>query len=134
MEESLNCFKFQSGRSKSSRLLMESLSSECIGLPSYEKASQSMTFQDDHIKQGRNRAWKFLRCVFVKNDGGDTEEIKDEKDLQTLEQNMEKTKTLVSQEKNMEKKATSESLEQVKEKKRKSWRPDPNRRWPVQGW
>ncbi|KAL5704601.1 hypothetical protein ACHQM5_023005 [Ranunculus cassubicifolius] len=102
------------GRSNSSFLVSESISGESARFTRYERISQSMRLPDEwnreelrhHEKRKKNKAVVVLARMFSRRPrGGDGDGKK----------------------------------EQVTgEKKKKSWysswMPDPNNRWPVQGW
>ncbi|KAG6766819.1 hypothetical protein POTOM_027993 [Populus tomentosa] len=98
------------GRSNSSLLISESISSECTRIARYENLSASMRMSNDQdIGYGsrKSRAYTFISKVFSFR--------KISSDCETRQQ-----ADMVTQEKKKGK------------KKRSSWLPDPERRWPVQ--
>ncbi|CAK7339561.1 unnamed protein product [Dovyalis caffra] len=100
------------GRSNSSLLVSESISSECAKIAGYERLSASMRMsseQDIRYRSRKSRAFMFISKVFsFRKISGDCE---------TKQQ-----ANMVTQE------------EKKRKKNRSSWLPDPGRRWPVQGW
>ncbi|KAG1341894.1 hypothetical protein COCNU_05G001230 [Cocos nucifera] len=94
------------GRSWSSRLVLESVSSECAAVAAYGRLSQSMrAFDDPQRQQHKGRLRVALSRLFSRKDGA------------------------------VPKLATEAVAGKTKEKKKRSkWLPDPDRRWPVQGW
>ncbi|KAJ0967764.1 hypothetical protein J5N97_024681 [Dioscorea zingiberensis] len=67
MEELCRSFRLD-GRSKSSRLVLESVSSECTAQTGYERLSQSMRFEDVAELKRRPKTWRFLSRVFFRID------------------------------------------------------------------
>lgn len=96
------------GRSYSSRLVSETITSEYAGIARYERLSKSMRLSGEQSciekKSIRNKDWGLLGKVFSFRKTPGAAEAK---------QGPEKV---------------------MKKKKRSSWLPDPDRRWPVQGW
>lgn len=93
--------------SRSERILLssESVTSECAKIAGYERLSQSMKFDEEDEQKKNKKGIGFLSKVLI-----------------TL------TKTSTTHERN-------EVVEkEKKEKKRSSWLPDPDKRWPIQGW
>ncbi|KAA8531878.1 hypothetical protein F0562_006406 [Nyssa sinensis] len=92
------------GRSNSSLLASELVSSEIARITGYERLTESMRLTDELStdRRRKNRAWKFLVKVFSFRKIGDDDVI-------------------------------GQPAEE-KKKSRSSWFPDPHRRWPVQGW
>lgn len=103
------------GISKSSRLVMESVSAEYSAMAGYQRLSQSMRFSDEMVQmrkqqRGSGRTWRFLSRVFS---GRKNVEVGEFEEQMTKEKESEKMKY---------------------KKRRSSWLPDPDTRWPVQGW
>ncbi|KAM7516256.1 hypothetical protein LguiA_005839 [Lonicera macranthoides] len=103
--------KHNLGRSNSSLLASELVSSEISRFTAYDKLSQSMrlTGESTVYRRRRNKAWSFLTKVFYFNKPDSADVIGR---LGT----------------NPPRKAAGE-----RNSRRSSWIPDPNRRWP-QGW
>ncbi|KAF9609830.1 hypothetical protein IFM89_018772 [Coptis chinensis] len=104
------------GRSNSSALLSESISPESARFTKYERLSQSMRLpdewnQDQLRRQKKKKAFYLLNRIFSRNgrQSGRTAENKGQGLRSQKEEN--KRKSWLS-----------------------SWLPDPNHRWPVQGW
>jgi hypothetical protein len=98
------------GRSYSSALVSETTTSEYAGITRYERLSKSMRQSGEHStekKSRRNKDWGFLSKVF----------------------SFRKTPGVAEAKQGPEKVTNSK-----KKKRRSSWLPDPDRRWPVQGW
>ena len=108
------------GRSYSSVLVPENITSDCDRITGYERLSQSMrasineneneydTIDDTTTRNNKNKTWGILRRVFSSRKRDDeTEKVKKE-------------------------------MNKMKKKKMKikwsSWLPDSEKRWPVQGW
>ncbi|CAK8539880.1 unnamed protein product [Lathyrus sativus] len=100
-------FRRSFSMSRSERILLssESVTSECAKIAGYERLSQSTKLDEEDEHKKNNKGIGFLSKVL------------------TL------TKTSTTHEGNevVEKK-------EKKEKKRSSWLPDPDKRWPIQGW
>ncbi|KAK9990413.1 hypothetical protein SO802_025398 [Lithocarpus litseifolius] len=104
------------GRSYSSALLPESITSDCNRITGYKRLSQSMrasindneydTIDDTTTRNNKNKTWGILRRVFSSRKRDDKAEK-------------------VKKETKMKKKTKS---------KWSSWLPDSQKRWPVQGW
>ncbi|XAR57898.1 hypothetical protein NMG60_11026188 [Bertholletia excelsa] len=101
-------------RSGSSVLASELGCSEIVRITAYERLSQSAGIASRDCPDGFRRrrktgAWTLLRKVFSfqKVDGG---HMKGRRAAATV------------------------APEEEKKNRRSSWLPDPNRRWPVQGW
>ena len=98
-------------RSHGSVLLSESVTSECARITGYERLSKSMRlsgeidFSDERPK--RKRGFGILSKVFAFRRMAEGPERPEVEESQTVEK---------------------------KQKKRCSWLPDPERRWPIQGW
>lgn len=119
MEQLSRSFRQQQGsssfklcRSDSSLLISESISTECARLASYERLSESMRLGNECVlgksRSKRNKAWGIVSKVLsFRKDSGDMET------KQPPEFDGERKKKL---------------------KKHSKWLPDPERRWPVQGW
>ncbi|KAJ8637051.1 hypothetical protein MRB53_011318 [Persea americana] len=106
-------------RSKSIILLhsSESISAECDSLTTYQRLSQSMRLPDELPVNGRKRkAWYALSRFFVLG--------QQEKDGDHMDKRKE-------DEKKKKKKKTTTARGNSRWS---SWLPDPNWRWPVQGW
>ncbi|CAL5188029.1 unnamed protein product [Lathyrus oleraceus] len=100
-------FRRSFSMSRSERILLssESVTSECAKIAGYERLSQSMKLdEEDEHKKNKKGTIGFLSKVL------------------TL------TKTSTTHE------ANEVAVEEKKEKKRSSWLPDPDKRWPIQGW
>jgi len=100
------------GRSNSSLLISESISSECTRVARYENLSASMRMSNDQdigYRSRKSRAYTFISKVFSFRKISSDCETRQQADMVTQE-------------------------EKKKKKKRSSWLPDPERRWPVQGW
>jgi len=100
------------GRSNSSLLISESISSECTRVARYENLSASMRMSNDQdigYRSRKSRAYTFISKVFSFRKISSDCETRQQADMVTQEEKKEK-------------------------KKRSSWLPDPERRWPVQGW
>lgn len=112
------------GRSNSSLLASESISTECARIAGYERLSESMRLSSEFNLHERRRsrknrrAWGVLSKVFSFHKAINDHD-KNNKQGGVVEEQEEEEK------KNMKKK---------KKKQRSLWLPDPNRRWPVQGW
>ncbi|KAJ1415310.1 hypothetical protein SESBI_18267 [Sesbania bispinosa] len=93
--------------SRSQRILLssESVTLECSRITGYERLSQSMRLEGE--------------CDFR-----DDEHKKHKKGMGLLSKVFFFTRISTPKEEDMA----------VKKKKRSSWLPDPNRRWPIQGW
>lgn len=107
------------GRSNRSLIVSESISSESARFTSYERLSESMRLSgtDNKYNHGCRKsrsAWGFFNKIFSskKIDGHDE---------------VNKGQQLVVKDEEKKKKKTAKSSPS-------SWLPDPNRRWPVQGW
>lgn len=101
---------FRIGRSYRSALVSETITSEYAGIARYERFSESMRLSGEHTtetKSRRNKDWGLLTLskVFSFRKSPGAAEAKQGRE------NVVK-----------------------KKKKRSSWLPDPDRRWPVQGW
>lgn len=95
------------GRSWSSRLVLESVPSECAAITGYGRLSRSMRALDEpQRQQDKARVWGVLGRLFSRKVGA------------------------------VPKLATEAVGGKAKEKKKRwsKWLPDPDRRWPVQGW
>ena len=105
--------KHNLGRSNSSLLASELVSSEISRFTAYEKLSESMrlTGESTVYRRRRNKAWSFLTKVFSFNKT-------DRGDVIGREGANHPPRTAAARERNS---------------RRSSWIPDPNRRWP-QGW
>ncbi|KAJ4962192.1 hypothetical protein NE237_022131 [Protea cynaroides] len=102
---------------KSSILLSETISDDCNRITAYERLSQSMGFSDFELSHGRPRKkkqqiWVCITWVFSMHGHGDRN------------QNNKEDATAVD----------SCKLQVEKKKRHPSWLPDPDRRWPIQGW
>lgn len=100
------------GRSNSSLLISESISSECTRVARYENLSASMRMSNDQdigYRSRKSRAYTFISKVFSFRKISSDCETRQQADMVTQEEKKGK-------------------------KKRSSWLPDPERRWPVQGW
>ncbi|KAG6767942.1 hypothetical protein NC652_018633 [Populus alba x Populus x berolinensis] len=100
------------GRSNSSLLVSESISSECTRVARYENLSASMRMSNDQdigYRSRKSRAYTFISKVFSFRKISSDCETRQQADMVTQE-------------------------EKKGQKKRSSWLPDPERRWPVQGW
>ncbi|ERN17481.1 hypothetical protein AMTR_s00059p00043290 [Amborella trichopoda] len=97
------------GKSKSLILLSESIPSECARFTSYERLSKSMKFEVGEIRSSHRKpsSTSFLSRFFSSFGRG---EVKQCEEVSVVKEKREK------------------------EKRKWSWRPDPDRRWPVQGW
>ncbi|KAJ7952996.1 hypothetical protein O6P43_024756 [Quillaja saponaria] len=105
-------------RSHSSRFLSESITSECSRITRYERVSESVRPTNEYdfreAEGGRkrnNRAFEILSKVFTLRRISVQEEIKQRRPV-----------------------AAAADKEEKKKKKRSSWLPDPDKRWPIQGW
>ena len=90
------------GRSKSSQLVLESVSLERTAAIGYKRLSRTMRFADEPEMQWRLKALRFFSRVFSKKDHSNVKKCSFNK--------------------------------KTKEKSKSSWLPDPNKRWPIQGW
>ncbi|KAL5099434.1 hypothetical protein RYX36_003761 [Vicia faba] len=92
--------------SRSERILLssESVTLECAKIAGYERISQSMKFDEEDEHKKNKKGIGFLSKIL------------------TL------TKTSTTHEGN------EVAEKEKKEKKRSSWLPDPDKRWPIQGW
>lgn len=108
------------GRSSSSLVASELVTSEIARITAYEKLSQSMRLTDEsttnHKHCKRNSAWTSLLKVFSYK----KVENATVKKRQTTAQTAAEAPRVVD-------------VGDAK-KRRSSWIPDPHRRWPVQGW
>lgn len=106
------------GRSYSSALVPESITSDCDRITGYKRLSQSMRVSindneneydtiDDTTTRNKNKTWGILRRVFSSRKRDDEAE--------------------------KVKKETNKMKKKVKSKW-SSWLPDSEKRWPVQGW
>ena len=106
------------GRSYSSALVPESITSDCDRITGYKRLSQSMRASindneneydtiDDTTTRNKNKTWGILRRVFSSRKRDDEAE--------------------------KVKKETNKMKKKVKSKW-SSWLPDSEKRWPVQGW
>lgn len=106
------------GRSYSSALVPESITSDCDRITGYKRLSQSMRASindneneydtiDDTTTRNKNKTWGILRRVFSSRKRDD--------EAEKVKKEMNK----------MKKKVKS---------KWSSWLPDSEKRWPVQGW
>ncbi|XXG81395.1 hypothetical protein AAC387_Pa09g2041 [Persea americana] len=107
---SLRSLRQQHARSKSILLSSECISAECVAFATYERLSRSVRLSGELTGHRRkSRPWLFLNCFVFgqqKQDGDDTNRAREDKEKKTS-----------------------------RDKSRwSSWLPDPNRRWPVQGW
>ncbi|KAK7842412.1 hypothetical protein CFP56_013995 [Quercus suber] len=109
------------GRSYSSALVPESITSDCDRITGYKRLSQSMrasindneneydTIDDTTTRNNKSKTWGILRRVFSSRKRDDEAE-----------------------------KVKKEMNKMMKKKKMKSkwssWLPDSEKRWPVQGW
>ncbi|WOK92275.1 hypothetical protein Cni_G00966 [Canna indica] len=104
------------GRSHSSRMLLESsVSSECAQVAKYERLSLSTRSSDEPRQRGpRVGVWRLLTDAFARTIS----------ELPAAAYNSKATEM------------SAEKKEKKKKKKKRwsSWLPDPDRRWPVQGW
>ncbi|KAJ4966614.1 hypothetical protein NE237_018463 [Protea cynaroides] len=106
------------GRCHSSIQLSETISEECDKIATYERISQSMRFSGDNefsperpIKK-KKQSWVSVIWIFSKQGpGGRNDKIKEDAAA-----------------------AGSNKLGEKKKWWRFSWLPDPDRRWPIQGW
>lgn len=108
---------FKLCRSESSLLMSESISNEYARLASYERLSGSMRLGNECVlgksRCKKNKAWGILSKVLsFRKHSGDMET----KQLPEFDEENKKTK----KKKNL--------------KKHCKWLPDPEKRWPVQGW
>lgn len=101
--------------SHSSVLLSESVTSECARIAGYERLSKSMRLTgecDFDFSDGRKKNSKvglgLLSKVFT---------------FRKISSGQERPQAAVAM-----------AAEKKKEKKRSSWLPDPEKRWPIQGW
>ncbi|KAK4793482.1 hypothetical protein SAY86_023917 [Trapa natans] len=106
-------------RSNSCRLLSESITDECARVAAYERLSGSMRLSSDRDisclgclqesnKKGGSKALALLGKIFNHRKAEGGPDRRPETDMAVAEER--------------------------KVKKRSSWLPDPERRWPVQGW
>ncbi|KAL7231478.1 hypothetical protein ACSBR2_009684 [Camellia fascicularis] len=101
------------GRSNSSVLVSELVSSDISRITSYERLSKSMRLSSAESggfhRRRKSRAWAFLSKVFsfrrIDGEGAAENEPK-----------------------------PPQAAAEKQNKRRSSWLPDPHRRWPVQGW
>jgi len=94
--------------SRSERILLssESITSECAKISTYERLSQSMRLSEEYEhKKNNKRGIGFITKVLSF------------RRISTPHQGN-----------------VAAELAVKKEKKRSSWLPDPNKRWPIQGW
>jgi hypothetical protein len=102
---------FRIGGSYRSALVSETITSEYAGIARYERLSESMRLSGEHTTETKSRR------------------NKEYWGLLTLRKVFSFRKSTGAAEAN---KQGPENV--VKKKKRSSWLPDPDRRWPVQGW
>jgi hypothetical protein len=102
---------FRNGRSYRSALVSETITSEYAGITRYERLSESMRLSGEHTTETKSRRnkeyWGLLTLSKV---------FSFRKSTDAAEANIQGPENV------------------VKKKKRSSWLPDPDRRWPVQGW
>lgn len=103
-------------RSNSSLLLSESITAECARVVAYERLSESM-----RLSSGRDTSC--LGCL----------EGSDKKGSRALAL-LGKIFSLRKAEGGPDRRSDAAVPGEKKVKKRSSWLPDPERRWPVQGW
>nr|DAD40720.1 TPA_asm: hypothetical protein HUJ06_015043 [Nelumbo nucifera] len=141
--------KQSGGGGNSSMLVSESISLECARSTSYEKLSPPARAADDDectnplpappaARPKKKKAWKFLSRVLCKpgksdgGGGGDSESVTDSGADSIDGSRGEEAKE------DVDTGSTSKVEEKKKKKKKKknrsSWLPDPEKRWPVQGW
>ncbi|KAI4314849.1 hypothetical protein L6164_027716 [Bauhinia variegata] len=97
---------FRMSRSHDSILLSESVTSECAKINGYERLSQSMRLSGEiDLSDGRKRNKRGFGLL----------------------SRVFAFSRITAHER-------SEVAAEKSEKKRSSWLPDPNRRWPIQGW
>lgn len=100
-------------RSNSSVLLSESISSECDGIARYQRLSESaLSHECSSCKSDERRrktgGFGFLSTIFFFKNARDD----------GIGRNT----------------AAVDEMKKKKKRSSSSWLPDPNRRWPVQGW
>lgn len=106
------------GRSNRSFLVSDLVSSEITNFTSYERLSESMRITSGKRSRTRSRAWASLvskAFSFRKTGGGRGVSGR------RVAENAEETPRVA---------AAAEG----RKRRRSSWLPDPQRRWPVQGW
>nr|DAD21664.1 TPA_asm: hypothetical protein HUJ06_023127 [Nelumbo nucifera] len=114
------------GGNSSSMLVTKLISSECAKNTGYEKLPRSVRTTEadecgDAANLKKNIAWKFLSRMICKQ-----EKIGDGSDSGSgSSSGVEGVK---------EDDGSTSKAEVKQKKKRSSWLPDPERRWPVQGW
>lgn len=93
--------------SRSERILLssESITSECAKISGYERLSQSMRLSEEYEHKKNKRGIGFITKV------------------------LSFRRISTPHEGNV-----AVEMAAKKEKKRSSWLPDPNNRWPIQGW
>ncbi|KAI8552004.1 hypothetical protein RHMOL_Rhmol06G0231400 [Rhododendron molle] len=104
------------GRSNRSFLVSDLVSSEISNFTSYERLSESMRITSGERSRTRSRAWASLvskAFSFRKTGGGVSG--------RRVAEDAEETPRVA---------ASAEGRKRT----RSSWLPDPQRRWPVQGW
>ena len=107
-----DCLQKPRVRKNSSLLISESISPECARIAGYERLSASMRMrneQDIGYGSRKSRVYTFISKVFSFMKISSDCETEQHGDVVTREGERGK-------------------------KKRSSWLPDPERRWPVQGW
>ncbi|XP_072991985.1 uncharacterized protein [Typha latifolia] len=115
-------------RSNSSQLLMESiLSEDSPPLPNYERLVQSQSMKSANADEPevarrpqKPAVQKLINYVF-KKESVQVEATSVEKDTAAAAASTSTT-------------SNNEEHGKKKEKKRSSWLPDPEKRWPIQGW
>eukprot|EP00252_Welwitschia_mirabilis_P003900 TRINITY_DN13998_c0_g1_i1.p1 TRINITY_DN13998_c0_g1~~TRINITY_DN13998_c0_g1_i1.p1 ORF type:complete len:138 (+),score=13.74 TRINITY_DN13998_c0_g1_i1:303-716(+) len=128
----LSSRRSSSTRDFSSSILRESLTSDSLRFTKYENLNQSLRFEglgtdvrkaelQEGVEISRNRGF---RSSFWK------------KKFKTLSLNGRSPRKDRSEEIGADQSDPSQNSSQTKGKvkRRSSWLPDPNRRWPVQGW
>uniref|UniRef100_A0A7C8Z4R0 Uncharacterized protein n=1 Tax=Opuntia streptacantha TaxID=393608 RepID=A0A7C8Z4R0_OPUST len=112
----LRCSSFRFGRSSSSILFSDSIPSESARFTAYHSLSKSMRLNAESsrvhstsFRKKNNQPWRILSRIFSRRKSNGPNQII------------------------REAKVTGDDRSSAV-KKRSSWLPDPNRRWPVQGW